>query len=257
MGKLSEFLNKLTDRTSGIMAKFNSAIIVAAGNGTRASTGEITKQMIPLLGIPVVARTVSIFEQCKFINEIIIVAKKEEISSYEAFKGEYGWKKIAAVVPGSDTRQLSVLEGFKKISDKSEFVYIHDAARCLVTEKNIADVGHAACFHGAAFAARRASETIRIEDNQKMSTLDRSKIWLAQTPQVFMTELYRASAYSALKSNFTATDDVMLAEAAGFEAVAVDCGGQNMKITDPYDFAVAEAILHYRGRGDGGGNGIS
>lgn len=72
-----------------------------------------------------------------------------------------------------------------------------------------------------------------------------------------MTELYRASAYSALKSNFTATDDVMLAEAAGFEAVAVDCGGQNMKITDPYDFAVAEAILHYRGRGDGGGNGIS
>ena len=70
MGKLSEFLNKLTDRTSGIMAKFNSAIIVAAGNGTRASTGEITKQMIPLLGIPVVARTVSIFEQCKFINEI-------------------------------------------------------------------------------------------------------------------------------------------------------------------------------------------
>ncbi len=248
MSKVSEILNKITDRVSGIYSKFNSAIIVAGGNGTRASTDGTTKQMMPLLGIPVIVRTVNVFESCKFINEIIIVAKSDELKAYGLFGEQYGWKKVVSVVTGGETRQLSVLEGFKKISDKSEFVYIHDGARCLVTEKNIADVGHAACFHGAAFAAKKASETARIEDGKKLTTLDRSKLWLAQTPQVFMTELYRASAYTALKEGTQATDDIALAEAAGFEAKPVDCGSENIKITDPHDFAVAEAILNYRER---------
>ncbi len=250
MNKLSELLRTLTDRAAGIHTKFNSAIIVAAGSGSRASTGGATKQMIPLLGIPVVARTVSVFEQCPFIREIIIVGRREELPAYERFRSEYGWKKLAAVVPGGETRQMSVLEGFKKISDRSEFVYIHDAARCLVTERNIADVGHAACFRDAAYAAARPRDTVRSVEGKKSLTVDRDRVWLAQTPQVFLTELYRAAAYSALKQGLSATDDVMLVEAAGFEAVPVDCGGENMKITAPYDFAVAEAILRFRGEGD-------
>ena len=110
----------------------------------------------------------------------------------------------------------------------------------------ISEVGHAACMKGAAYAAKKAHETVRSEENGTHTTLDRDRIWLAQTPQVFMTEMYRAAAYSALKNGITATDDVMLAEAAGFSAVPVDCGGQNIKITNPYDFAVAAAILNYR-----------
>ena len=251
MGRFSEILNKLTDRVSGITAKFNSAIIVAAGSGTRASK-QTTKQMVSLLGIPVVARTISVFEKCKFINEIIVVARKDELHEYEKFKKLYNWKKVCAVVPGGETRQLSVIEGFKKISDKSDFVYIHDGARCLITERDIMRVGREACRHGAAFAAKKATETVRIEENKKLSTLDRDKIWLAQTPQVFMTELYRAAAYSAQKNNVSATDDIMLAELLGFEAIPVDCGGENIKITNPYDFAIAEAILSYREKNDGG-----
>ncbi len=250
MSKISNLLNKLTDRVSGINSKFGSAIIVAAGSGTRAATDGTTKQMMPLLGIPVVARTVDVFENCKFIKEIIIVGKANELKIYEKFIKEYGWKKVVKIVGGGETRQMSVLEGFKRISDKSELVYIHDGARCLVTEENIAAVGHAACFHGAAFAAKKASDTVRYEEGKELKTVDRSKVWLAQTPQVFLTELYRASAYTALKEGFTATDDISLSEAAGFKATPVDCGGQNIKITEPYDFAVAEAILAYRGRGD-------
>ena len=72
MSKISNLLNKLTDRMSGIYSKFGSAIIVAAGSGTRASTDGTTKQMMPLLGIPVIARTVGVFESCKFIKEILL-----------------------------------------------------------------------------------------------------------------------------------------------------------------------------------------
>lgn len=250
MSKISSLLNKLTDSVSGINSKFGSAIIVAAGSGTRASTDGTTKQMMPLLGIPVIARTIGIFESCKFIKEIIIVGKANELKIYDKFIKEYDWKKVTKIVAGGETRQTSVLEGFKCISDKSELVYIHDGARCLVTEKNIADVGRAACIHGAAFAAKKSSDTVRYEEGDKLKTVDRNRVWLAQTPQVFLTELYRASAYTALKNGFTATDDISLSEEAGFKSVPVDCGGQNIKITEPYDFAIAEAILAYRGRGD-------
>ena len=194
MSKVSAILNKLTDRIVGIDAKFNSAIIVAGGSGTRAMTDGTTKQMKTVLGIPVVARTVSTFESCPFINEIIVVAKREEIPLYDSMQVTYGWKKLVAVVAGGETRQESVLNGFKKISDKSDFVYIHDAARCLVTESMIAAVGHAAVFHGAAIAAHKASDTVKTVEEKKLKTLDRNNIWLAQTPQVFMTDLYRAAA---------------------------------------------------------------
>jgi len=246
MSKVSAILNKLTDRIVGIDAKFNSAIIVAGGSGTRAMTDGTTKQMKTVLGIPVVARTVSTFESCPFINEIIVVAKREEIPLYDSMQVTYGWKKLVAVVAGGETRQESVLNGFKKISDKSDFVYIHDAARCLVTESMIAAVGHAAVFHGAAIAAHKASDTVKTVEDKQMKTIDRNNVWLAQTPQVFMTDLYRAAAYSAAKDGTKATDDAMMAEVLGFSVTPVECGTENIKITHPVDFVIAEAILNHR-----------
>lgn len=242
---LSSIINTVTDRIGGIYSRFNSAIIVAAGSGTRAG-GPTTKQMTELCGLPVIVRTVNTFEKCKFINEIIIVAKKDELSAYDTFIKTYGWKKVRAVVTGGKTRQGSVLKGFKKISDKSEYVYIHDGARCLITEKMIAKVGHTACMHGAAIAACKTSDTVKIIESKRISTLDRDSIWLAQTPQVFMTEMYRAAAYSAIKNKTKVTDDASLCEALGFKVIPVDCTSQNIKITTPYDFAIAESILKFR-----------
>ena len=250
MSKLSAFLTKVTDHVALIDKKFNSAIIVAAGSGTRAKTGDVTKQMMPLLGMPVIARTVSVFENCGFIQEIILVARREELALYDDLQVRYGWHKVTAVVPGGETRQQSVLAGFKRISDRSQFVYIHDGARCLVTEAMIAAVGHRACLDGAAIAASRATDTVKCEENGKLATVDRRTVWLAQTPQVFMTELYRAAAYQALKNDVQVTDDASLAEAAGFTVTPVDCGDMNLKITKPVDFLLAEAILKYRENGE-------
>lgn len=246
MRKLSELLNKLTDHFVGIDKRFSSAIIVAAGNGTRAGTQGTTKQMTELMGTPVVARTISTFENCRFINEIIVVAKPDEIPRYDELQLAYGWKKLVAVVSGGETRQESVRNGFQAISDKSELVYIHDGARCLITEDMIAAVGHAACFDGAAIAAHKATDTVKMIEDKKLKTLDRTGIWLAQTPQVFLTELYRAAAYIALQEKREATDDAMLAEMVGFSVTPVECGTENIKITHPIDFAIAEAILKHR-----------
>lgn len=240
----STVLNGITDRISGIYTKYNSAIIVAGGSGTRAG-GETPKQFRSLCGVPVIVRTVNTFEKCKFIKEIILVCRKEDMPVYEGYVNKHNWKKVKLVSGGCD-RQESVLNGFKAISDKSEYVYIHDGVRCLVTDKMIAKVGHEACTHGCAIAAQKATDTVKVKDGKGISTVDRDSVYLAQTPQVFMTEMYRAAAYNAKKNGFKATDDASLVEYLGFNVIPVDCGEQNIKITNPQDFMIAEAILKYR-----------
>ena len=79
-----------------------------------------------------------------------------------------------------------------------------------------------------------------------LSTPERSGVWQAQTPQIFETEIYRASVYLALNDKITVTDDCSLAEHAGFKVQMVDCGKENFKITEPLDLYFAKAVLKMR-----------
>lgn len=223
---------------------FTSAVIVAAGAGTRMNSDK-TKQLMTLCGIPVIVRTLSAFEECQLIDEIIVAARDDEIELYDEFIRRYKFKKIKAVVKGKSTRQESVLAGFEAVSDNAEFVAIHDGARCLITPEQIEKVVRAAYSNGAATAACKVSDTVkRVNLNGVIEeTIDRDSIWLAQTPQVFKTELYRAAAYVAKDEGFVATDDNMLAENIGYPVKAVDCTKENLKLTTPFDLALAEAIL--------------
>lgn len=232
-----------------LMKHFNSAVIVAAGNGTRmGAISHLTKQMTDLGGMPVIVRTIKQFENCEFINEIVVVAHEEEVSKYDEFIENYGFKKITAVVKGGDTRQKSVLEGFRMISEKSEYVAIHDGARCLITPEMIENVMCQAYLYGCATAAEKSKDTIKNADKSGFisSTIDRETLWHAQTPQIFKTDVYRAAAFIALKNGYQATDDCMLAENIGFKIKLVDCGYENIKLTTPDDFYISEAILKMR-----------
>ena len=228
---------------------FTSAIIAAAGSGTRmCSEGGTTKQLLTLCDMPVIVRTLKAFEECELINEIIVVAREDEIPVYDEYKEKYSLTKLRAVIAGGETRQESVLRGFEAISDKSEFVAIHDGARCLITAEKIRSVLAEAYRTGASTAATRATDTVKRSNSKNYitETLDRSELWLAQTPQCFKTELYRAAAYIAKEDGFTATDDNALAEHLGFDVKLVDTGTDNIKITTPADLAIAEVILRNR-----------
>jgi 2-C-methyl-D-erythritol 4-phosphate cytidylyltransferase len=148
------------------------------------------------------------------------------------------------------TRQESVLNGLEKINPKAKFVAIADGARCLTNEDQITAVCRAAYKYKAATAAHRSTDTVKIADSKGFieSTADRSTVWLAQTPQVFKTSLYRAAAYTALKKGFEATDDNSLVEFIKHPVRLVECGAQNIKITTREDLPVAEAILLERKR---------
>ena len=225
---------------------FTSAVIVAAGSSTRMEGG--SKQMLPLAGIPVVVHTLRTFAATPCIHEIIVVAKKSEIPLYDELIREYDLKKIAKIISGGSSRQESVRFGLDAVSEQSKYIAISDGARCLVTEDMITRVCRNAYMHGAATAAVRATDTVKIGDKGAFieSTTDRKRTWQAQTPQVFKTNLYRAAAYVALQKGVEGTDDNKLVESLDYPVKLVDCGKENIKITTPLDLYLAEAILRYR-----------
>ena len=243
MGRISDLFGAFRSESE----PFCSAIIVAAGSGTRCDCGGKTKQMTELMGLPVVARTIMQFEQSELINEIIVVAKADEMSRYEEMSADYGWRKIACVVPGGETRQKSVFNGLREVSEKADFIAVHDGCRCLVTPEIIKKTYSEARIHGCASAACRAKDTIKREANGIIEeTIDRSHVWMAQTPQIFKADILRAGAYIARDDGIDVTDDCMLAEYIGFKVKLVDCGYSNIKITTAEDMYIAEAIIRHR-----------
>jgi 2-C-methyl-D-erythritol 4-phosphate cytidylyltransferase len=228
---------------------FTSAIIVAAGSSTRMA-GAGSKQMLELDGMPVIARTLRTFNDSPRIDEIIVVAKPDEVDEYPRLAELYGITKITAVIPGGETRADSVLRGFRKINEKAKYVAIHDGARCLITAEMINAVWLKACRHGAAIAATRAIDTIKLADDKGFvaETLNRDLIWQAQTPQIFATKVYTAAVYTAIEADelASATDDCSLVERIKHPVKLVECGRDNIKITTPDDLARAEGILAAR-----------
>ena len=229
---------------------FNSAIIVAAGAGTRMNLPDgQTKQMLCIEGIPVIVRTVLQFEACEDINEIILVVRRDEFDAYKQYYKEYGFKKVTHIVAGGDTRQTSVLNGLTKVSKNADFVTIHDGVRCLITPGMISEVCTWAYHYGAATAVTRPSDTLKQSGDGVFiaSTVDRNTIYCAQTPQIFKYDMYRAAALSAKKDGFTATDDNSLVVRLKFKIYMCDLGKENIKITTQEDVYCAEAILRSRG----------
>lgn len=223
-----------------------AAVIVAAGSSLRMGDG-VKKQFLKVNGIPVLARTMQSFEECRLIGEIIVVAKEEDLLYVSDLAAEYHIRKLTAVVAGGDTRAASARCGFERISARAKYVAIHDGARCLVTPAEIEKVCRAAFRYKAASAATRVSDTVKLATRTAFvdSTLDRNHIYLAATPQIFSANLYRAALTNeAATANLT--DDNQLMELLPHRVKLVECSKENIKITYPEDVSLAEFYLDRR-----------
>ena len=246
-------IHKITDTVRAIAGKKDrieptTAIIVASGSSTRMGEG-VSKQMMMLDGIPVVARTIKAFDECECINEIIVVAKEDEFYLYHELQKLYKFKKLVRLVSGGNTRQESVRHGFSAISKDARFVAIHDGARCLVTNDQLEKVCYAAYKNNCATAATRAIDSVKVSNGKDQfidSSADRNHIWLAQTPQVFKAEIYELALKKADADHLVVTDDNSLVENLGCNIKLVECGRNNIKITTPDDIPLALAILRSR-----------
>lgn len=250
---MSNLIHKITDTVRAIAGKRDRieptcAIIVASGNSTRMGEG-ISKQMMLLDSIPVIARTIMAFDECEYIKEIIVVAKEEEFYLYREFQKLYHFKKLVRLVSGGATRQDSVKNGFSAVSRGIRFVAIHDGARCLITPEQIAKVCETAYKHNCATAATRSVDSVKISSGKDLYidySANRNHVWLAQTPQVFKHEIYELALKKAEADHLVATDDNSIVENLGCKIKLVECGRNNLKITTPEDVSLALAILKTR-----------
>ena len=231
-----------------------AGVILAAGSGTRMG-GEIPKQFLPILGVPVLIRSVRAFDLCPSIDEIVIVTRESDIKTVADLCKEYGVSpKLKRVIAGGATRQKSAFLGVEAASKNCRFVAIHDAARCLITPEIVVSVLKAAYRHRAATAVYPIPDTVKRVDRRGRikETLDRNELVAAATPQAFDRDYYIAVAAYAEKKETAVTDDNALFEAVGQTVYTVDCGGDNFKITTPGDLVRAEAALRARGEKETG-----
>jgi len=226
---------------------FNSVVLLAAGSGSRFAADR-QKQFVEIDGVPVIVRSAKIFNDCDFVSEIVVVTVGNEVDGCRKILSDWGIHKVTKVVAGGSTRQQSAKIGFDNVNPACDYVAIHDAARCLVTEDIIRATFDAACQYGASAAAEKVVDTVKRADVNGFvtETLDRREIWLAKTPQTFKADVYRCASYMAVKDGFQGTDDVSLAEHLGFKVKLLDCGSENIKLTYPEDEIRIKQILERR-----------
>jgi len=227
---------------------FISAVIVAAGKGSRMKM-DINKQYVEIGGVPVLARTIQVFEDCSMVDEIVVVVNEQDIFyCKEHIVDEFGFTKIKKLVSGGATRQNSVYNGILEVSERCDIVLIHDGARPFILEESIIESIYAAQEYGASCVAVPVKDTIKIADSEGFveRTLDRSLLWSIQTPQTFRLELIMQAHKKAAESGFIGTDDAVLVERLGHRLKLVMGSYDNIKITTREDLALAEAIISSR-----------
>lgn len=218
------------------------AIIVAAGNSTRMQG--INKQFMPVLGVPVIARTLMTFEACRDVSKIIVVTSKDSIIDMQLVCEKYMITKVTDIIEGGTNRHESVMNGLSRLDVLDNKVLIHDGARPFVAVDTISDVVGALSDYDCALCVNKINDTVKQVDDCGIvtNTVDRSMLYAAQTPQGVDVNKYK-NACERLENVDLFTDDASIMEQAGYSVKAIIGSGKNIKITTPDDIAIAEAIV--------------
>ncbi len=222
----------------------NVAIIAAAGQGSRMG-GKRAKQFLTLSGIPIIFHTLQPFEQCADIHEIIVVLPLEDSADFLQLAAKQGLRKLSRVVAGGASRAESVYRGLQAVRAATvEIVAVHDGVRPFVTPDEISRTVAAAHEHNAAVLVAPVTDTIKVvEDDTVIETLDREVLRRALTPQCFKYELLRRAYEGIDVLSPELTDESVLVEKLGVAVRVVEGSSRNIKITQPEDLGMGEAIL--------------
>lgn len=220
----------------------NSVIILAGGKGKRMG-GEVSKQFIQVKKKPILYYTIRRFQECKEIDNIILVLPKDEIEYCKKEVIEKYSLKVDKIVSGGKERQDSVYNGLKEVKN-SEIVLIHDGARPFVNKRIIEDGIRFARKYGAAAPGVMPKDTVKIKDESSFSksTPNRENLVAIQTPQIFKKEIICSCHEKIKNENINVTDDTMVVEFYGEKVYLYNGDYTNIKITTPEDLILAEYL---------------
>ena len=220
-----------------------SAVIVAAGSASRMKG--VDKIMAEIGGMPVIARTLSVFQNCDRIGEIVVVTHEDLLVPVGEVCRQYGFDKVTRVVVGGADRSRSVQNGLNELGE-TDYVAIHDGARPFVSAEVLEETIRAAERSGAAAPAIPVTDTIKTaQDSLVTGTPDRSTLFAVQTPQIFDMDLICGALYHCIEKKIPLTDDCSAVEQIG-KVVTLTVGERtNIKITTQFDLLIGEAIVSW------------
>lgn len=223
---------------------YTTAIIAAAGNGSRMGLGFKDKQLILINGTPVISYSIRAFEDATTIDEIIIVSKEENILRFADLVKDFEFKKVSKIICGGQTRTQSVFNAINELDEKTRYISIHDGARPFVNSNTINEVNYAAYKYNAAACYVKIKDTIKNIDNAGFvkDTIDRTYLGAVQTPQAFSLKLYLACSSLAQQRGINYSDDCQIIEQGGKKVYLIEGSYNNIKITTKEDIALAEAL---------------
>ncbi len=235
-----------------------AAVLPAGGLGKRMG-GNIPKQLMLLGGKPVYQYSLETFLKMDEIAEVVMAVPadwkdyfEKEIDAWiSASENAENFRTKLKIVVGGAERWQSVENGVNALSSTAEYVLVHDVARPFVSEKIIRDVCETLVNKGSCLVAKPAIDTIKVaSDGRVESTIDRRKVWLAQTPQAsridLLKQLYSRIAKEPL--DFTPTDEASILEFFGEPVYIVQGESANDKLTTPEDFEVFASRVNKSGK---------
>jgi 2-C-methyl-D-erythritol 4-phosphate cytidylyltransferase len=221
------------------------AIIVGAGRGVRMNRST-PKQYLLLQQVPILVYSIRAFNACRDVHQIILVVPPGDIRyCSEKILALVDMKKPVQVIAGGERRQDSVRNGLLAIDNKESIVVIHDGVRPFIAPRHISACIAGTAETGACILAIPVSDTLMAVngDFRIDATVSREGLWLAQTPQAFHYKNVMSAHESAGREGFSCTDDAALVERMGIQVRVIHGSRRNIKITNPEDLAMAEALL--------------
>ncbi|HWG38597.1 MAG TPA: 2-C-methyl-D-erythritol 4-phosphate cytidylyltransferase [Terriglobales bacterium] len=230
------------------------AIIPAAGLSTRmgsTTSGQARKQLAEIAGAPILVHTLRTFDRCPGLERILVPVRPEDKDLVAARVANEKLRIEVEVLEGGAARQDSVWNALQRLSSvqADAWVMIHDAVRPFVELETLMRALSAAEKHAAVITGVPAVDTIKqvervgADSNRVTTTLQRERIVLAQTPQVFHLDLLRRAFEKARQDGFYGTDEAALVEHLGEDVFVVPGSARNWKITTPADLPLAELLL--------------
>jgi len=221
------------------------AVIVAAGSSRRMG---FDKLLTPIGEKPLLAHTLKSATLCPSINHIVVVIRPDCEAQVLPIISQLHTSIPITITHGGPERQDSVRLGIAALPHHCNYVLIHDAARPFINESLVQKVLEAAIINGAAVCGHPSRDTLKETDPDApeptiFRTLDRSRIWAVQTPQIFHRPLIEAAYQYVHKRNLHVTDDTAAMELLGHKVRLVLHNQCNIKITTPEDWQLAQLLL--------------
>jgi 2-C-methyl-D-erythritol 4-phosphate cytidylyltransferase len=218
-------------------------VIVAAGAGSRVGGHEL-KQFRWVGGKPMLLHSVQTFHRRPDVAMVVCVLPKAFVGDPPPWLFQCDTDRLLISIGGRE-RTESVANGLEDLPDEVKIVLVHDAARPFVSEAMVDRVIAEARAGRGAVAALPVVDTLKEVDEQGnvVRTVERARLWRAQTPQGFPRDLIEEVHARARREGVAATDDAALFERLGLPVTVVRGSERAMKITDEADFARAEALL--------------